>query len=154
MKIIACHPAEIIPCTVNQREQLQTKCSNALVLVFKLHQCLQTSTSQSGFRTSIRLAQVSVLNKCLQSFPHLPGGKGRKTKPQIQSQGVQFWLKSAGKHGTLTSGFSNVTSGDRAVVGAKKLQFCTAFLLHGAACANRKASNLPALPLVGRFCKQ
>lgn len=30
------------------------------------------------------IAQVSVLNKCLQSFPHLPGGKG-KNQTQRQS---------------------------------------------------------------------
>lgn len=39
-------------------------------------------------------------------------------------------LSSAGKHGTLTSGFSSVISGDRAVPGAKQLQFSAGFSLH------------------------
>lgn len=67
-----------------------------------------------------------MLNKCLQSSLQLPGNK----RGENANTKISVLLSSAGKHGTLTSGFSSVISGDRAVAGAKQLQFCAGLSLH------------------------
>lgn len=69
---------------------------------------------------------------------------------------VHFCLNSAGKHGTLTSGFSNVTSTARAV-GVKKLRLCAGlFSTAQHAQRGKLLICLLCLPLllVSGFCKQ
>lgn len=118
-----------------------------------MHQLLcvhQTSTSHFGLMISIDLCTSQCAEQVLAIISTPSRGK-KSTKLH-----VHFCLNSAGKHGTLTSGFSNVTSTARAV-GVKKVRLCAGlFSTAQHAQRGKLLICLLCLPLllVSGFCKQ